>query len=86
MGYHVITRNSDPSDYNNKKDMTPSKKYFQNQFGNRPNDQGFITIVDETLNHSVDDLIPFAIEQATKSGYKGTFPLAMLLSYTMLGL
>jgi hypothetical protein len=87
MGYHVVTLNSDPSDYKNPDDMTASKAYFDNQFTNPPQkNQGFITVVDDSIAKTVDELIPYAIKLATDHGYKGTFPLAMLLSYTMLGL
>jgi peptidoglycan/xylan/chitin deacetylase (PgdA/CDA1 family) len=86
MGYHVVTLNSDPSDWKNPNNMTASKQYFDHEFATCENGQSYITVVDDSIDLTVDDLIPYVIKLAKNRGYRRKFPLAMLLSYTMLGL
>jgi peptidoglycan/xylan/chitin deacetylase (PgdA/CDA1 family) len=89
MGYHVITANLDPRDYDHQDDISPSEQYFKNAFKKAKEEkstEGYIAVMADVYVNTVKKLVPFAIKKARSKGYRSKFQSATILSYTMRGL
>jgi hypothetical protein len=71
LGYHVVGTSFDPDDSKNHDDIGTMRNYVTDTLQNCGPDDSFIANMHGTYKLVAIDLIPFAIREVQKKGFKG---------------